>query len=265
MRLGGSAFSPLKRVLVVVAADGEYRALLRGRPTLQEVTSDEQKRLGLAVAGDAELEVVRAGVGKVNAALATALVADVTRHGVVVSLGIGGALPGVMAGQTGAGGMCKTGVVIGDIVVADRCVYGDEGARCPAAPLGDGFVDMADLGFPLGAWGRGGPTVAPEICGTLEALLMEVAEREDRRVVVGAIVTVSTCSATNAGAEELSKRTEGIAEAMEGAAVAHVASRVGIRFAEVRVISNTTGDRAEQQWDIPRAFGGLELVAGVLG
>jgi nucleoside phosphorylase len=84
------------------------------------------------------------------------------------------------------------------------------------------------------------------------------------RVVVGRIATVSTCAGTDARAATVARRTGAVAEAMEGAAVAQVASRLGVTFAEVRVISNTTGDRANQRWDMRGALGGLSRVAGVL-
>jgi futalosine hydrolase len=74
---------------------------------------------------------------------------------------------------------------------------------------------------------------------------------------VQAIATVSTCSGTNALAREIVTRTGAEVEAMEGAAVGLVASRLGVGFAEVRVISNTTGDRGSQQWDLPGALAAL--------
>ena len=51
-----------------------------------------------------------------------------------------------------------------------------------------------------------------------------------------------------------------IAEAMEGAAVVHAARRLGLPGGEVRVISNSTGDRAKQQWDIARAFAAMHTL-----
>jgi futalosine hydrolase len=41
---------------------------------------------------------------------------------------------------------------------------------------------------------------------------------------------------------------------MEGAAVALAARRAGVRYGEVRVISNTTGDRDRQRWAIGAAL-----------
>ena len=44
---------------------------------------------------------------------------------------------------------------------------------------------------------------------------------------------------------------------MEGAAVAHTAQRLGIKAIEIRVISNTTGTRETQKWDINLALSNL--------
>jgi nucleoside phosphorylase len=51
---------------------------------------------------------------------------------------------------------------------------------------------------------------------------------------------------------------------MEGAAVGLVCHRLRVPFAEVRVVSNTTGHRERQQWDIKGAVSKLELVASAL-
>jgi futalosine hydrolase len=76
----------------------------------------------------------------------------------------------------------------------------------------------------------------------------------------GVIATVATCSGTDALAVEVERRTGAIAEAMEGAAVVHAALRLGLPGGEVRVISNSTGDRAKQQWDIARAFAAMHTL-----
>lgn len=47
---------------------------------------------------------------------------------------------------------------------------------------------------------------------------------------------------------------------MEGAAVLLAAHRLGIPAAEIRVISNTTGDRDRQVWDFGAGFAGMRRV-----
>ncbi len=219
-------------LLLVVAADKEFEAVVAGRPGLAE--SDERS-YGLRRARQDGLLVVRSGIGKVNAALAVAHCARELPFHAVVSLGIAGALPG-------------SNLAIGDTVVADRSVYADEGLQTPT-----GFVGCAAMGFPLGPFGDRGIPTEPALLAALSALGR-----------VGPIATVSTCSGTHAAADAVVLRTGAIAEAMEGAAIGHAAQRHGLAFAEVRVISNTTGDREGQVWDLKGALGVLKSVAAVL-
>jgi futalosine hydrolase len=74
---------------------------------------------------------------------------------------------------------------------------------------------------------------------------------------VGSIATVATCSGTDAQSELVQNRTGSICEAMEGAAVVHAANRVGSAAIEIRAISNTTGNRNSQEWDIELALQNL--------
>ena len=180
------------------------------------------------------VDAVVSGVGKANAAGAVARVADPASHGAVLSVGIGGALPG-------------SEIRLRDVVVATRCLYADEGIDSPS-----GFRDCPSMGFSLGPFEGSGPDVPRWLVEPLRPLAD----------AAGPIATVSTCSGTDVAADRVRERTGGIAEAMEGAAVAHVAARLGIPAGEIRVISNTTGDRPRQTWDLS---GALRVLAGVIG
>ena len=182
--------------------------------------------------GCIKAHVVVSGIGRTNAAAATtaALLEQGPFDG-ALSVGIAGALPDAM-------------LQAGDVVVATECVYMEEGLATP-----DGFVDMQGMGFPLGDFaGNRVPT---------EAALTKFLPGPLHR---GVIATVATCSGTDALAVEVERRTGAIAEAMEGAAVVHAARRLGLPGGEVRVISNSTGDRAKQRWDIARAFAAMHAL-----
>jgi len=188
------------------------------------------------------LDVVMTGVGKSNAAAATALCLERRAYGSVVSIGIAGALP------CGERTMALTTVVLGS-----RCVYADEGVQTP-----EEFIDCAGMGFPLGPFDRTG-IVCDEV---LRVALRPLVDVE------GPIATVSTCSGTDGLAGTVQARTGAIAECMEGAAVAHVAAawpagNTGqpVRAGELRVISNTTGNRSAQQWAMKGATTRLERLA----
>lgn len=177
------------------------------------------------------VEMVLTGLGKANAAGAVARVLDPAKHAGVVSIGIGGCLPG-------------SGLEIGTVVVGSASVFSDEGVRTP-----NGFIPASSLGFSPAAVGDRVEADA-EWAGVLKGIGL-------RSVL---IATVSACSGTNGLAEETGRRTGASVEAMEGAAVGLAASRVGLRFCEIRAVSNTTGDRAGQRWDLPLALAAMSRV-----
>ncbi len=184
------------------------------------------------------VDLIHTGVSKANAAGAVVAGMDASTDGLVLSIGIAGALPdsrGVFA------------LVPGSTVVGERCVFADEGLV-----TADGYQDLATMGF----------AIDPE-CGAAFPCDSRVVEAfESAGALRGDIATVSICSGTDALAAEIARRTGAIAETMEGAAVALACKRLGVAFCEVRAISNYTGDRSKQQWDIR---GALHSLAGLLG
>jgi futalosine hydrolase len=127
-------------------------------------------------------------------------------------------------------------------------VYVEEGLQTP-----HGFSDTASMGFPLGDFEGNRVPVEPRLTRFLPGPLHQ-----------GPIATVATCSGTDALAAEVERRTGALAEAMEGAAVVHAARRLGIAGGEVRVISNSTGDRDRQRWDMASALSALHALGARL-
>ena len=113
------------------------------------------------------------------------------------------------------------------------------------------------LGFPLATFAEGNAIPADP-----RALELVRERLPDARF--GPIATVATCSGTDALAEAVVERTAAIAEAMEGAAVLHAARLLGVASIEIRVVSNRCGRRDRQDWDLERAFAGLDEVAAAL-
>ena len=175
--------------------------------------------------------VVVSGVGRTNAAIATTrALLESGPFDAVFSLGIAGSL---------AGGEFVPD--LGDVVVASESVYHEEGLLTPM-----GFSDTSEMGFPLGPFPGNRIPASPGLLELLEGL--------GRR---GPVATVATCSGTDAASAEVSLRTGAVAEAMEGAAVLHAASVFSCPSVEVRVISNTTGERENQVWRLDEAFSTL--------
>lgn len=222
-------------VLLAVAAPAEARAVLdavacHASPPRQAVLPDPWTLLNLT----ARLQLVVTGIGKSNAAGAVARVLDSHQHAAVISVGLAGALPRPD----------QPPLPLRTIIAATASVFADEGLQTD-----DAFTDVAAMGFPLGPPPILGSPI-PAHPGVL-ALLGPIAD------VAAPIATVSTCSGTDALARQVSQRTGAVAEAMEGAAVALVAARLGVPAGELRVISNTTGRREEQRWDLRGALATL--------
>lgn len=203
-------------LLIVVATDVEG-ALVRDR---------------LRDAGD-RVQVIRTGVGAVNAAHAVTLALTRTRPGAIIVCGVGGAYPG-------------SGLAVGDVACADVECYGDLGAAGPT-----GFLDMRALGFPI--------VDGAVPCYNDLPLQIFPASRRVK------FVTVNTCTGTHAAALAIEARTGGAVENMEGAAVVHVSHLHGVPVGEIRGISNLVTDRDPAAWRVREAAAaaGEALVAWI--
>jgi futalosine hydrolase len=174
------------------------------------------------------------GVGKANAAATTALLLEALRPEAVLCFGCAGAYLG-------------SGLQVGDLVVASEEIYGDEGAT-----VQEGFLDMQALGFPLAEqggerWFNRFP-VDEELLTLGHRLVAEGCGSQ--RVARGPLVTVSNCSGTAAAGNALARRTGGLGENMEGAAVAQLCASYAVPFFEVRGISNLVEDRDLSRWNL---------------
>jgi futalosine hydrolase len=219
-----------RRVLLVVAAPAEARAVrcIEGFGAFDEATA-----VWTLESGGIALDLVESGVGKAQAAGAVAWAFDPARHAGVVNLGVGGALPGA-------------GLGLGSVVLATESVFADEGLVHSG-----GFETTDVMGFPSLRPGAG------EVAPAWREILTPLTDMS------GTVATVSTCSGTDEAARTIEARTGAMCEAMEGAAIGAALARLPTppAFAEIRVISNTTGDRNRQRWDLPAALSRLTSVA----
>ncbi len=224
--------------LIAVAAPAEARAIASA---LSDTDHTEHLQRAQHVPWspiplDHRLHLLVTGVGKANAAGAVAHTYDPAQHAGILSLGVAGALPDSDLSTT-------------DIVLATRCVYADEGLITDNA-----FTDLAKMGFPPH------PSLPGIAIDTdLDAIDASVLPPH----TAAPVATVSTCSGTDAHAHAIQQRTGAACEAMEGAAVAFTAKRLAPArpVLELRVISNYTGDREHQRWDLEGALNTLASLA----
>lgn len=223
------------------------------------ITSVEREAQAIppALGGRHESQVVVSGVGRVNAACATT--EHLLRHGpfdLVLNVGIAGALPDASSTDDAL----TFPIAIGDVILATHSVYAEEGLISP-----EGFQDMATLGFPLGDFEGNAVPGDPTTIERLSSALRDKPLRTGCSFRLGCLATVATCSGVDAQALAIARRTGALAEAMEGAAAIHAAGRLKTPAIELRAISNTTGDRPRQVWDIPAALRSLhDAVARLL-
>ncbi len=226
----------LAPLLIVAAVRDEVRSVLPG----STVNPTTNIRVGWPIISvNPNVTVALSGVGRANAAGATVQALTLRRYSAVLSVGVAGALHG-------------SGLSIGDVVLATHSVFAEEGIDLP-----DGPADMSALAFPLGdePWCDGN-RIQPDT-----ALLDLLAGSIGQGVERGVVATVARCSGTDRAAAAVAVQTGARAEAMEGAAALLAAHRMGVhKCAEVRVISNTCGDRLRQHWDLSAAFNRIDLM-----
>lgn len=231
----GDLISKTNRCLLVAAAPKEAHAVLEAFGSLDSPIERAQ-----IIKLDDRFDLIMSGVGKSSAAAATAKACMTNPYSSVISVGIAGALP------------IDQPLSIGATLTAKRSSFSDEGVGSSS-----GFIPMSSLGFP--AFNNGQDWIDHD-----QSLVDQLAQITDQ---IGTIATVSWCSGDDGCAQGVINRTGACAEAMEGAAVALAAKIINpdIRTSELRVISNTTGDREQQVWDLDGALTKLTDLMMVLG
>lgn len=225
-------------MILLIAAVPLETELLRRELAPCEVRRCGGRALYHGMLAGESVALQHSGVGKANAAAATALLLNSLQPEAVFCFGC-------------AGAYLASELRVGDLALATEEIYGDEGVAAP-----NGFLDMQTLGFPLAE--RGGEKwfnrfpADPELLAHGHHLITRALGAK-QRVACGPLVTVSTCSGTTAAGNFLAHRTGGVGENMEGAAVAQLCARFGVPFFEVRGISNLVEDRDFSRWDLPGA------------
>ncbi|MFZ5996506.1 MAG: futalosine hydrolase [Nitrospirota bacterium] len=206
---------------IVVSTELEADLLL-GRLAGKERLSFQHKTFYRGALKGKDAVICICGIGKANAAHGTTLLVEKCKPGFVYSIGVAGAYP-------------SSGLGVGDIAVAERDIYGDEGLA-----LRGSFCTMETLRLPL--------LSAPEHAFYNEFPLV-VPDALRNFTPRGNFITVSSCSGTLEQGHALEQRFHAICESMEGAAVAHICALNGIPVAEMRGISNIIEDRTATPLD----------------
>ncbi|GAA3386551.1 futalosine hydrolase [Cryptosporangium minutisporangium] len=176
------------------------------------------------------------GVGPVAAAVSTAMALASGEYDLVVSAGLAGGFAGRAP--------------IGSVVVADTVRWADLGADTE-----EGFLDLTGLGL------AGGDVLS----ATGGRWVTDALGAAGVPALTGEVLTLATMTGTDRrGAELATVHPTAVAEAMEGYGVAWAARAAGVRWAELRAVSNLIGRRDRSAWDIPAAFDALRRAISAL-
>ena len=166
--------------------------------------------------------VVRCGIGKVNAAMCTQILADCYQVDGVINTGIAGSL--------------RAEINIGDIVLSTDAVQHDMDATGFGYPVGQ-IPQMDIFAFPPD---KGLLALAPECCSLVNP---------DIRTFTGRIVSGDQFISDKAKKQWLVETFQGSCTEMEGAAIAQAAWRNGIPALIVRAISDKADDSANMDYE----------------
>lgn len=176
-----------------------------------------------------KFSLIISGIGKTNAAMAATYLIEKFSPDLLFLFGIAGAYP-------------STGLSVGDVAIAEKEFYGDEGVI-----IKDGFHGLDFIKIPL--LKKGKKKLFNEF--TLNKGIVNMIKRKIKvPLKAGNFVTLSTITGTTERAIELRDKYNAMCENMEGAAVAHVCEFFAKDMVEIRGISNIVEDRDRSKWDI---------------
>lgn len=231
----------IEAVLGIIAATQIEAKLIVRQLKEKDDLSIQKKAFYKGILQDTPVVVCICGIGKTNAAHGITLLLEKFKPDFVYMIGVAGAYP-------------SSGLNIGDIAIAEKEVYGDEGllfnGECEIqnAKLIErednsqllNFQTMDKLDLPLA-------TINGK--NYFNTFPMFIPKKFKSFKNKGGFVTVSTCTGTLKRGKELEKAFNAICENMEGAAIAHICMLSGVSATEIRGISNIIGNRAANQLD----------------
>ena len=214
-------------LLIIAAVPAETKLLRRQLAEIETVTlADCQLIVGRLY--QQPVLLAHSGVGPTAMAIRLTRLLENYPCSAVLLCGCGGSYP-------------NSGLQIGTLALASSEVHGDLGVATATE-----FIPLDQLDIPQD------PQLMPATRQRfdLQSPLLAWARQQLPEAACGGFVTVSCCSGHPQLSEDLQRRSGGICENMEGAAAAQVCAEFGLPLLELRGISNPTGSRDPQRWDI---------------
>ena len=205
---------------VITATDKEEEAVRKLLPEIREEQGPAGLTFALGELNGRPCVAVRAGIGKVNAALCTQALIDRYRPAAVINVGVAGALDPTLR--------------IADVVIAECAVQHD--------------IDTAFFGDPLGTV-PGLGTVEIPADETVAAALREACGKAGVSCKVGKVLSGDQFICAAGKKQWLVGQFGGSCTEMEGASIAQVCALNGVPFGILRGISDGAGDEAGMQYE----------------
>ena len=223
-----------KRDLIIVASATAFETAHISRQLIstRNIALGKFKAL-MGQLGKSNVLIFHTGIGKTNAAHGTTLLLEKFSPNLFLLIGCAGAYK-------------RSGMVPGDLAVATREIFGDEGVITKR-----GWRSTKYMKLPL--LRKKGKDYFNTF--TVDKNILKKAKRilQGFRPITGVFVTVSEVSGSQEKADEMERRFRGICENMEGAAVAQLCTLYDIPFLEIRGISNLVKQRNKKEWDLSAA------------
>ena len=224
-------------MLLILAAAPLETELLRKKMTHTQLRRCGSIQVFLGKLQGQDVLLSHGGIGQVNMAIQLTRLLSEHKPQAVLLCGCGGSYPG-------------SDLQIGSLALAKEEIFGDLGVA-----TANRFIPLKQLDLPQN------PQLAPTVQQSfpLNADLLSWAQEVLPDAVCGSFVSVNCCSGNAELSVVLQQRCDGICENMEGAAAAQVCTEFDIPLLELRGISNPTGTRDPQQWDITRGAEAAQL------
>ena len=205
----------------IIGAMEEEVAVLKESMDIEKVVEYASMQFYKGVLCGKKVVVVRSGIGKVNAAVCTQILADKFNVEVLINTGIAGSL--------------DAAIDIGDMVISTDLVEHD--------------MDATIFGDPLGQVPRMDTFSFPAAAGLIEkAVAANEEANPDIKTFTGRIVSGDQFVSSAEVKEKLVKNFGGKCTEMEGAAIAHAAYLNKISCVIIRAISDKADNSATMDY-----------------
>lgn len=207
--------------IAIIGAMEEEVTLLRDQMSDKKVETIAGCEFTIGKMEEADVILLRSGIGKVNAAMSTSILLERYKPEYVIN--------------TGSAGGYNPSLDVGDVVISSEVRHHD--------------VDVTAFGYEYGQ--------VPQLPPAFEAdkRLVEIAEEAAKeinqaQVVKGLIATGDSFMNDPKRVEDIQDKFPGLqAVEMEGAAIAQVAYQFGVPFVVIRSLSDIAGKKSEVSFD----------------